>query len=317
VNSLRLPFFSELRSSKNILIAGAGGGFDVFSGLPLYFNLIAAGKNVVLANLTFSMLPRETIANGITPALFEITANSDGSATYFPEQRLSEWFAQQGKQVSVYCFDRVGPKPLLEAYRTLVQLHQIDTVILVDGGTDSLMRGDEYGLGTPHEDISSICAVNQLDVPLKMLVCLGFGIDSYHGVAHVDVLEAIAELIREGGYLGAFSLTLEMPEVQKFVEATEYVQKKTPGRESIVCSSIISAIEGRFGDFHRHGRTQGSELFINPLMSLYWCFRLEQVANRILYLEGMREISSYTSLDLYIAQFFNTMPRRPRRIMPM
>jgi hypothetical protein len=317
LNSFRLPFFKELRDARNVLIAGAGGGFDVFSGLPLYFNLVAAGKQVFLGNLTFSSLPRETLAKGITPDLVEINADSDGSATYFPEQRLCEWFAQRGKQVSVFVFQRVGPKPILEAYRALIDLHQIDTVILVDGGTDSLMRGDEHGLGTPHEDMTSICAVSQLNVPRKMLVCLGFGIDAFHGVSHAHVLEAVADLIRAGGYLGAFSLMPEMPEVQKFVEATEYVQGKTRGRESIVCSSILSAIEGRFGDFHRHARTQGSELFINPLMAFYWCFRLEQVAKRILYLEGMRDITSFTSLDIYLQNFHNSVPKRLHRDLPI
>lgn len=32
---MRIPFFHELDKAKNILIAGAGGGFDVFSGLSL------------------------------------------------------------------------------------------------------------------------------------------------------------------------------------------------------------------------------------------------------------------------------------------
>ncbi len=39
----------------------------------------------------------------------------------------------------------------------------IDCVILVDGGTDSLMRGDEKQLGTPTEDMTSIAAVSMLD----------------------------------------------------------------------------------------------------------------------------------------------------------
>jgi hypothetical protein len=319
MNSFRLPIFTELRSAKNVLIAGAGGGFDVFTGLPLYFNLVAAGKRVFLANLTFSNLPPETAGREITPACVEVTASSEGSANYFPEKHLCQWFADQGKSVSVYCFHRLGPKPVTEAYRALVALHDIDTVILADGGTDSLMRGDEDGLGTPQEDMTSICAVDQLDVPRKMLVCLGFGIDAFHGVSHTHVLEGVAQLVRDGGYLGAFSLMSEMPEVQKFVEATEYVLKNTPQRESIVCTSILSAIEGRFGDFHRTARTYGSELFINPLMSFYWCFRLEQVARRIMYLEGMREISSYVTLSAYIGQFHQNQhaTRRKHRDLPI
>lgn len=31
---LQSPFLDELNDANNILLAGAGGGFDVFSGLP-------------------------------------------------------------------------------------------------------------------------------------------------------------------------------------------------------------------------------------------------------------------------------------------
>ena len=75
-----------------------------------------------------------------------------------------------------------------------------------------------------------------------------------------------------------------MPAVRQYVEATEYVLAQTSTRSSIVCTSILSAIDGHFGDYHRTDRTWGSELFINTLMSLYWCFRLEAVARRIQYL---------------------------------
>jgi hypothetical protein len=52
-------------------------------------------------------------------------------------------------------------------------------------------------------------------------------------------------------------------------------------------------------------------------MSFYWCFQLEQVAHRILYLEGMRDLMSYTELDIYIKQFHNAAPKRRHRDLPM
>jgi hypothetical protein len=114
-----------------------------------------------------------------------------------------------------------------------------------------------------------------------MLVCLGFGIDTFHGVCHAHVLEAVAELSRAGGYLGAFSLSADMPEVKQFIEATEYVLAETAERPSIVLTSILSALECQFGNHHRTRRTTGSELFINPLMSVYWCFRLSGPPNPV------------------------------------
>ena len=322
MNSFRLPFFSELRDATNVLVAGAGGGFDVFSGLPLYFNLRAAGKNVFLANLSFSNLPPVTAGRQLAPALVEVTADSEGSKYYFPEQHLCQWFREAGREVSVYCFPRTGPKPIAEAYRVLRDLLAIDTVILVDGGTDSLLRGDESDLGTPLEDMASIAAVDALDsteVPRKLLVCLGFSIDTFHGVCHAHVLEAVAELIRAGGYLGAFSLMGEMPEVQRAREAIGYVLARTPERPSIVLTSILGALDGCFGDVHGTQRTWGSELFINPLMSLYWCFRLGPVARRIIYLPGATQVEGYLEFQAHIDRARSALgrPLKPWRDLPM
>src|SRR5947209_11812314 len=232
---LQLPFFAELEKARTVLIAGAGGGFDVFSGLPLYFGLRAAGKQVHLANLSFSHLEAAT-GRQLAPAALEVTADSRVTATYFPEFHLCRWFRQQGEEVPVYCLDRTGFLPLLEGYRAVVGHLQADTVVLVDGGTDSLMRGDEAGLGTPEEDVASSAAVDELDLARKYLVCLGIGVYAFHGVCHAHALEAVSELTREGAFLGALSLVREMSEVQRYAEATEAVFRAMPG-----CPSIVSA----------------------------------------------------------------------------
>ena len=201
---LTLPFFSALSPAKRILLAGAGGGFDIFCGLPLYFALKTSGKQVFLANLSFTNLV-DVSGRRLTPALLEVSADSEGPRyiNYFPEGYLCQWFRQQGEEVSLYCFERTGAIPLREAYLTLLDHLEIDTLLLVDGGTDSLMRGDEDGLGTPHEDVASLAAVCDLPLQRKLLVCLGFGIDAFHGVCHAHFLEAVAELTRCGAFLGA------------------------------------------------------------------------------------------------------------------
>jgi len=51
---MKPPFTAKLEDAQRILIAGAGGGFDIFCGLPLYFALTAQGKEVYLANLSFT-----------------------------------------------------------------------------------------------------------------------------------------------------------------------------------------------------------------------------------------------------------------------
>lgn len=312
-----LPFHSAIGGAETVLLAGAGGGFDIFTGLPLYFALREAGKQVHLANFSFTDFSLTT-AERLAPALVRVDADTKGIDRYFPELHLSRWFRARGEEVPVYCFDRVGVMPLMNAYATLALRLTPDTLVLVDGGTDSLMRGDEVDLGTPHEDIASIAAVDMLDVPNKLLVCVGFGVDTYHGICHAQFLEAVAEIIQAGGFLGAWSLMREMPEVQLYREACDYVFERMSDHPSIVSSSVLSAIEGRFGDYHATERTKGSSLFINPLMSLYWAFQLEPVARRILYLEDLYETRTHGDVHRAIVMFrAHCRNIKPWRNLPM
>lgn len=314
---MKIPFFEEVDKSNNVLIAGAGGGFDIFCGLPLYFYLKKSGKKVHLANLSFTELG---FCDGErpVPSLVRVLPGTGGSRDYFPEVHLARWLSDRFGETPVYAIERSGARPVLNAYEWLARTFAIDTIMVVDGGTDSLMRGDECSLGTPQEDFASLFAANALNgVERKLLVCLGFGIDTFHGVCHAHFLENVAALIEDHGYLGAWSLMREMEEYQLYCEAFEFVSARMPRKESIVNSSIISAVSGWFGDEHASKRTEGSELFINPLMALFWTFRLDQVARRNLCLGRIAETANYGELSLAIEAFRATLPKtRPWRDMP-
>ncbi len=294
--------FQEIEKGNRILIAGAGGGFDVFSGLPIYFHLKAMGKEVFLANLSFTSL-KGVCGQQISDTAVLVNADARGSVDYFPEKYLCQWFRQQGDDVWVCCFARTGPYYLRQGYEKLCELLDIDTIVLVDGGTDSLMRGDEVGLGTPQEDIASISAVNDLDIDRKLLLCIGFGVDTFHGVNHFQFLDAVAALTKSGHFLGAFSLLDEMEEVQRFKDAYGFVERSMPKMPSIVTTSIISAVEGEYGDHHATSRTHGSKLWINPLMSLYWGFALVGIAERCLYLDQVKDVKTWHELNHAIELF--------------
>src|SRR5262245_57028645 len=316
---IQLPFFDALAPARRVLIAGAGGGFDLYCGLPLYFALRGAGKEAFLANLSFTPLDATT-GRRLGPALMQVDADTQGPRyiNYFPEGYLCQWFRRQGEEVSVYCFDRTGVGPLREAYRDLQARLQFDTLLLVDGGTDSLMRGDEEGLGTPHEDVASLAATLDLPVQRKLLACLGFGVDHYHGVSHFRFLEAVAELTRAGAYLGAFALTADMPEARRYCDAVLAACAAMPRHPSIVNTSIISAIQGHYGDHHVTDRTAGSELWINPLMAMYWCFQAEPVARRVMYLERMSRTENYDDVMTVIREWLALRRDvRPERPLPL
>ncbi|MCP3165868.1 DUF1152 domain-containing protein [Myxococcus qinghaiensis] len=310
------PLLERLASARHVLIAGGGGGFDVFSGLPLYFRLRALGKTVTLANLSFTRLEALECERPV-PGVYRVDASTAPRGYYFPEGWLSRWFERRGEQVSVYCFDKTGMAPLREAYAALHAHLGFDAVVLVDGGTDILMRGDELGLGTPEEDIASLGAVHALPVREKLVVCLGFGVDTYHGVCHAHFLEAVAALSKEGAYLGVTALLEAMPEVALYKEAVAYSCEQMSRSPSIVSLSVVAALEGEYGDVHRTERTQGSTLWINPLMSMYWGFDLTAVARRCLYLEALKDTRTPWEMNAIIETFRASLAIRPWKDIPV
>lgn len=310
------PLLSRLSGAGSVLISGAGGGFDVYCGLPLYFFLRDAGVRVHLANLSFTNLAEVRCAR-IDPHVTEVTADTDGPSAYFPERVLARWLRARGEPTSVYCFPKVGCRPLRAGYRALQSLLGFDTLVLVDGGTDILMRGDECDLGTPQEDLTSVAAVVDLELREKLIVCLGFGVDRHHGVCHAHFLENVAALSRAGAFLGTLSLLKSMPEVQRYLEAVRFSSEQMPAAPSIVSTSIASAIEGEYGDVHATKRTRGSKLWINPLMSLYWAFELEAVARRCLYLDAISATETAFEVNSIIEAFRHTIRLRDREDIPV
>jgi hypothetical protein len=314
VDKFRLP--EGLESSQRILVAGAGGGFDVYAGLPIYYRLRSLGKQVFLANLSFTYL-QNTNAKELTRALYVVDQTTAGEDQYFPERTLSRFASRTfGEHICVYAFENGGAAPVRQAYSYLAELLSVDAVVLVDGGTDILLRGDEASLGTPAEDMLSLAAVNALKVPTRMVACVGFGIDTFHGVCHANWLENLAGLASEHAFLGATALLRTMPEVRFYLDAVADADLTTPSRPSIVNGSIASAIEGHFGDYHRYRRTRNSKLFINPLMSLLWICDLAAVARRNLYLDRLTETQSNREVLLAIEGFQATVRCRLPESIP-
>ncbi len=311
--ALSLP--QHLLDRKHVLIAGAGGGFDVYAGIPLGEALRARGVRVTFANLSFSAVSRSGLAP-LVPGLYKVDADTEWPSPYFPEGSLCRFYRERGEELSIYTFEKAGVRPLLEAYEEVVAREAIDAVVLVDGGTDILMRGDESGLGTPVEDMTSLAAVHMLDIDTKLVACLGFGVDSYHGVCHAHVLENVAALSRRGAFLGAQSLLPEASESEIYLDAVRHAERQMSTHPSIVNTSIASALEGAFGDVHRTSRTRGSELFINPLMSMYWTFELRGLVSEHLYLESLLETESVWDVQLAIEAYRHGVTPRPRKAIP-
>jgi hypothetical protein len=310
-----MPFLDRLESARNVLIAGCGGGFDVFSGVPIGVYLAARGGSVVFANLSFANLWQSGAAQvGDTTWLVDARAND---LPYFPEKMLVEWLALRKMPAPVYAFSKTGVQPLAEAYSTLVARHAIDLVVLVDGGTDSVIFGDEPCLGTVAEDAVSLVAACQAAEDRTLLTTLGFGVDHFHGVSHYSFLENVARLSRGGGFLGGFSLVRETPEGEAFLDLVDYANRRRPLHPSILCNSIASALRGEFGDFHATSRTSGSELFISPLMTQYWAFDALRVVANMEFADALTRTETFAEANRAIAFEREFLERRPLRPLPL
>ncbi len=127
---------------SKVLLIGCGGGYDVYSGIPLFAALRARNRQPCLANLTFVSGFRrgDECELLVEKSLWRVHAKSRSAASqqdYFPERYLSEFL-----QEPVYTIERRGPAHVKLAYQWLLENLNPEVMILVDGGSDSLCRGD-------------------------------------------------------------------------------------------------------------------------------------------------------------------------------
>lgn len=321
---LNLPILHLLENSKNILIAGAGGGFDIYAGLPIYFTLRELGKSVHLANYSFTPLQLATVLGDPVVEIKDVLVGARGEVKrkfdYYPEGFLAEWFSQQGQDEIVWMITGSGVPIVQQAYTRLIRKLKIDAIILVDGGVDSLMRGDEANPGSLLEDTISLAAIEPLDVPTKILASVGFGTEVEEDVCHYTALENMADLIKAGGFYGSCALTPQMDAFKQYEAACHHAWDGDSRRKSHISTRIIPAVNGEFGDVHMYENDgyRSTRLFISPLMGLYWFFDADVVVKHSLLAKQIRNEATKNDALLIALNYMSPdrTRKRPRRQIP-
>ncbi len=275
---------------KNTLLLGIGGGYDIYGGVPLIFKWPT--QDWVLANYNIRLNSLVDFHKEPTPG---------------PETSLLEWLRGDDKPFPIYGLPKVGVNVMTKYIKKICDDHKIDTIVMMDGGVDSLMHGDEHDPGTIIEDTIVMAAAAAVPVAKKYLVCVGFGTELEEGLCHHHALQNIAELTKAGAFLGSCSLVKGMDEYQEYKGACENAWKNQ--RKSHVHTKVISAIEGEFGDSNLYegvdAQVAGAEKvsnFITPLMGMYWFFDFEEVAKRNKLMAVMKNSNTHTdALQLYKA----------------
>lgn len=301
--SLLLPsFLARLADPlvNTVLLCGCGGGFDFVHAMLLYPELMRLGKQVVVGSYSFghpaSIQDAETVFQRGDAVVKRVTAKSVPPPHYGPEVHLCSFldteYPQHAPHAIYAYYARAFAVPALrELYQGWVHDHGVDAVVLVDGGSDSLMAGDEEGLGDPVEDAVSVATVATLEgLRTRILLTVGFGSDRFNHVSDAASLRAVAELTRLGGYLGAVAVEPGSDGFRVYQGALQFIEARQTFR-SVLASNIATAVTGGFGPAGVKGRTRDG-VFLWPLMAMLWGFDVECVARRSMTCEWIRECES-------------------------
>lgn len=310
---LEQPLTDRLAGARTVLLAGCGGGYDILGAVPLAYQLRARGVRVEFASLSFSYLNGLAAAQDREhPNLYAVTARAATERAYCPEAWLADWFDRElATTTTIWCFDKTGVRPLARAYRALADRLSLDAVILIDGGIDAALRGDETSLGTPSEDLASLAAATMIDRIPVALACVGLSAELRDGIPHAQVFERFAALARAGGYLGAQALVGDTPAGDHYRRALEHVfAGQMQQKRSHVHDVITRALGGEFGEVAPH-------VWLSPLAAMYWYFDARTVAATHLFLDQLVATDSIWEVAARIEAAREALDVRNRTAIPI
>jgi len=291
---------------KTVLLCGCGGGFDFVHSMNLYPELRRLNKTVVIVSFSFGDVGQ---IGGTAPVVWEdmnikvkeVSADSQPlNDRYAPEIHVCTFLDSSYPQTAPHkmyaCNARQFTVPRLTAFYThIINQHKIDGVIIFDGGSDSLMRGDEEGLGDPIEDCVSVTSVSLLKnegIKFRILISAGFGSDRFNGVSDASSLRAVAEITQMGGFLGSLSLEPTHPGFLFYSNCVKHIYSRQSFR-SVLTGLVILSTQGHFGfDISDNSanpdgvkvdlgtRVSGTTAFCWPLMAILFAFDVNVVAKR-------------------------------------
>src|SRR5258706_11568334 len=100
-----------LGERRRVLLAGCGGGYDVFGAIPLLDALADAGHEVHLASLSFTYLNglERARQQALVPNLYSVGADAATEEKYCPEAWLARFLLERtGQRREIWSFDKTG-----------------------------------------------------------------------------------------------------------------------------------------------------------------------------------------------------------------
>ena len=315
-------------------MAGCGGGFDFIHSSLLIPDLKSLRKSILIGSYSFGKTKEISgvdvenvyLSSGQIVAK-KISAQSSGSSHYAPEIHYCSYLdktypGDAPHRMYAYYARDFTVSMLQEFYESLIEKYSVDVIILVDGGSDSLMAGDEEGLGDPIEDAVSVAAVSLLrcsTLKMRALISVGLGADRFNGVSDASSLRAIAELTAMGGFLGSISLsssdvnssgsndnttTTTTTSVLSFYRGLVDHIYSRQDFQSVLTGCIIASAEGHYGFevaplLKASKRVKEGDVYTWPLMSILWAFDIFVVAKRSLLIPWIKDAGQYIYIFIH------------------
>lgn len=206
---------SLIEGSSRALVLGVGGGADVVGSIATRRFLEFAKLKVRLGGLPWEQPsidpepgPRSLCQIENLQILHERVwlANSETrtrSGVRFSESRVAEILGEEVLLVDI----TGGVQGIVEGLRRALEVLNIDLLVGVDVGGDSLAAGSEAGLRSPLADAMMLAAFSAMKAAGHAVIWSVFGFGSDGELSPEEVETALAIVARHGGLLGAWGLT--------------------------------------------------------------------------------------------------------------
>jgi len=225
-----------LRASTHGLIVGVGGGGDVVGALATARFLEFVGPRFTLGGVSWERVvhdpvpgPRKLseVRNVAVLHPFAWMANRDSqtdTGVFFAESLMAAAIGQDVLLIDI----NGGVNGVVDGLETAIEKLDIDLLVGIDVGGDSLAQGTEPGLRSPLADSIMLAAFTELEKRGRRTLWGVFGYGS-DGELTVDEIEtALSKVAASGGLLGAWGLT------PKIADELEEVVKTVPTEASAI-----------------------------------------------------------------------------------
>ena len=286
------------------LLAGCGGGYDIFCAIPQYLKYLESNKKVILLNLSFTSIKLldELVEN---KQVFKPNQNyyvidyknitNNIKNHYFPEYYLSKEL-----NCLIYIISSENTiNQIKDAYNHIVRYKNVYKIHLIDGGCDSLLSGKESHLATPTEDMIHMRAIMDIHVKNKVISCVGMTCDC-NELPRVELIRRLDEL--NDILTDTYIWNLEDKHIKRYYD----IFFKCQPRRSIVNSLICARLNG-FSGYHipnqLKDRIVKNNVYLDNYIITYNTYCFDELVKRILYIENLDMNANNDEINNFILDF--------------